>query len=76
MQTVLIILMLLAAADLFTSVLLLSVVWIEHRRVIREAAQAGEMIPSAHRQIGCVLAMCLIGVVVLCLCAWLLLLQT
>jgi len=73
MQTVLIILMLLAAADLLTSVLLLSVVWIEHRRVVHEAALAGEVVPSANRQIGCVLAFCLAGVVVLSVCAWLLL---
>lgn len=72
MQTVLVILMLLAAADLFTSVLLLSVVWIEHRRVRREAAAAGEVVPSANRQIGCLVGFCFLGVVVLTLSAWLL----
>ena len=73
MQTALVILILLAAADLFTSVLLLSLVWVEHRRVRREAAVAGEVIASANQQIGCLVGFCFLGVFVLILSAWLLL---
>jgi hypothetical protein len=72
MEIVLFVLIALAAADLFTSVLLLSIVWIEHRRMRREAAATGETIPSANRQIGCLLGFCFAGVVVLYFCAWLL----
>ena len=73
METVLFVLMALAAADLFTSVLLLSVVWVEYRRVRREAVAAGEPVPGGGRQLGCLLAMCFGGVVVLVISAWLLL---
>jgi hypothetical protein len=72
METVLFVLIALAAADLFTSVLLLAVVWIEYRRVRREAAASGEKLPSATGQFGCLIGCAFTGVVVLCLAALLL----
>jgi hypothetical protein len=73
METALVILMALAAADLFTTVILLVVVAIEYRRVRREAQAAGQPIPSAAGQLGCLFALALLGLVVLYGTAWLLL---
>ncbi len=73
MRTLLVILLLLAAADLFTSVLLLAVVWVEYQRVRREALRRGEPAPSAAGQIGCLMLFCFSGVVLLTVTAWLLL---
>jgi len=72
MQTALFILMAMAAADLFTTVILLTVVAIEYRRLRREARAAGEAMPSAAGQLGCLFAFALLGLVVLYGTAWLL----
>ncbi len=72
MKIALFVLLAIAAADLFTSVLLLSIVWIEYRRVRREAVAAGEALPPASRELGCLLGCSFLGVVVLIICAWLL----
>ena len=72
METALFILMALAAADLITTVILLSVVAIEYRRLRREATAAGEPLPSAAGQLGCLFALALGGLLVLYGTAWLL----
>lgn len=58
MQTALLVLIVCAAADLVACILLFAFVWVEHRRVRSEAAAAGETVPSAARQLGCLLAGC------------------
>jgi hypothetical protein len=72
MDIALVVLMTLAAADLLGGMVLRAVVWLEHRRVRREAAAAGEVVPPAHRQLGCLFAACLLGAVGLYLSVWLL----
>jgi hypothetical protein len=73
MQSALLILLVCAAADLIACGLLLAVVWVEHRRVRREAATLGESVPSAVGQFGCLFAFGLIGLVVIYGAVWLLL---
>jgi len=73
MRTALVILLLCAALDLLSCAGLLAVAWVEHRRVRREAAAAGEQLPSAAGQFGCLIALGLAGFVILYGAAWLLL---
>jgi hypothetical protein len=73
MQSALLILLVCAAADLIACGLLLVVVWVEHRRVRREAATLGESVPSAAKQFDCLFAFGLIGLVVIYGAVWLLL---
>jgi hypothetical protein len=75
METALFILMALAAADLFTTLILLVVVAFEYRRLRREARAAGQPIPSAAGQLGCLFAFALLGLVVLYGTAWLLFIE-
>jgi uncharacterized membrane protein len=73
MQSLLFILLGCAAADLIGSLLLIVLVWFEHRRVRKEAAAAGESVPSAAAQLGCLSFFALAGVAVIYGTAWLLL---
>jgi hypothetical protein len=73
MQTALSIMLACAAFDLVACGLLLAVVWVEHRRVRREAALVGETVPSAAGQFGCLIAFGLVGLVVIYGVGWLLL---
>ncbi len=73
MQSALLILLLCAATDLIACGLLLIVVWVEHRRVRKEAAIVGESVPSAAGQFGCLIAFGLISLVVIYGAVWLLL---
>jgi len=57
-RAALVILIAFAVADLVAFAVLLAFVWAEHRRVRREAAAAGEPIPSAAGQLGCLAAVC------------------
>ena len=70
MEIALFILMALAAADLFTTVILLAVVSLEYRRLRKEARAAGEPMPSAAGQLGCLFALALLGLAVLYGTAW------
>lgn len=73
MQSALLILLVCAALDLIACGLLLAVVWVEHRRVRKEAAMVGESVPSAAGQFGCLIAFGLIGLAGLYGTGWLLL---
>ena len=73
MRVALVILLAGASLDLLACAGLLAFVWVEHRRVRREAAAAGEHVPSAAGQFGCLIALGLAGFVVLYGAAWLLL---
>jgi hypothetical protein len=73
MQTALLILLVCAAMDLIAFVLLLAVVWVEHRRMRKEAALAGETIPSAAGQFGCLIALGLLGLVLIYGVGWIVL---
>jgi hypothetical protein len=73
MRSALLILLLCAAADLIACGLLVAVVWVEHRRMRKEAAATGEMIPSAAGQLGCLIAFGLLGLVAIYGAVWLLL---
>ena len=75
MQTTLLILLLCAAVDIIACGLLLAVVWVAHRRLIKEAATTGEQLPSVAGQFGCLIAFGLIGLVVIYGAVWLLLQQ-
>jgi uncharacterized membrane protein len=72
-RVALVILLVCAAADLVACVVLLAFVWVEHRRMRREAAAAGEPIPSAAGQLGCLFAFAMLGLVGVYGIAWLLL---
>ncbi len=61
------------AFDLLACAALLAVAWAEHRRVRREAAVTGEVVPSAAGQFGCLAALGLAGFALLYGAAWLLL---
>jgi hypothetical protein len=73
MRTALLVLLVCAAVDLVACAVLLAVVWAEHRRVRREAAATGEVVPSAAGQFGCLIAAGLVGLAVVYGGAWLLL---
>jgi uncharacterized membrane protein len=73
MKTALLILLICAALDLIACGMLLAVVWVEHRRVRREAATVGEMLPSAAGQFGCLIAFGLLGLAVIYGVGWFLL---
>ena len=73
MRTALVILLVCAALDLILCALLLAVVWVEHRRQQKRAAEAGEPVKSAAGQFGCLIAFGIGGFVVLYGAAWLLL---
>jgi uncharacterized membrane protein len=73
MQTALLVLLVCAAIDLIACGLLLAVVWVEHRRVRREAALAGEGVPSASGDFGCLIVMGLLGLVTIYGVGWFLL---
>ena len=72
MEIALFILMALAAADLFTTVILLTVVAFEYRRLRKEARAAGQPMPSAAGQFGCLFAFAAAGLIGLYGTAWLL----
>jgi uncharacterized membrane protein len=72
-RVALVILLVCAAADLVACAVLLALVWAEHRRMRREAAAAGEPIPSAARQLGCLFALAVVGLVGVYGIAWMLL---
>jgi hypothetical protein len=72
MEIALMILMALAAADLFTTIILLAVVSLEYRRLRKAARAAGEPMPSAAGQLGCLFAFAVLGLVVIYVTAWLL----
>jgi hypothetical protein len=65
------ILLVCAAADLVACVVLFAFVWVEHRRVRKEAAESGKPIPSAAGQLGCLFAFALLGLAGLYGAAWL-----
>ncbi|MCE9566160.1 MAG: hypothetical protein K8U57_29410 [Planctomycetes bacterium] len=73
MRAALLVLLVCAAADLVVCAVLLAFVWVEHRRVRREAAAAGEVVPAASGQFGCLIAFGVVGFVLLYGAAWLLL---
>ncbi len=73
MEIALLIVLVCAAADLIVCAALLALVWVVHRRVRRDAAAAGETIPSAGGQIGCLLVAALLGLAMLFATAWFLL---
>ena len=73
MRVALFILIVCVAVDLVACAVLLAFVWVEHRRVRRESALAGEVVPSAAGQFGCLIAFGLFGFVLLYCAAWLLL---
>lgn len=73
MRTALIVLMVCAAADLIACLALVAFVWLDYRRVRREAAAAGTPLPSAAGPLGCLAASALIGLTVLYATVWLLL---
>jgi hypothetical protein len=73
MKTALVIVILCAAFDLAAGLVLLGVVWLEHRRVRRESEANGEPAPSAARQLGCLAALATLGLIALYGTAWLLL---
>jgi hypothetical protein len=73
MRTALVVLLVCAATDLILCGALLALVWAEHRRQRRRAAEAGAPLPSAAGQFGCLVALGVVGFVVLYGTAWLLL---
>jgi hypothetical protein len=73
MQTALVVLLVCAAIDLVLCSIVLAVVWFAHNRQRKLAAQAGDPIPSAAGQFGCLIALGVIGFVALYWTAWLLL---
>ncbi|VTT99126.1 unnamed protein product [Gemmataceae bacterium] len=73
MRVALLVLVACGVVDLLACATLLAVVWVEHRRVRREAALAGEVVPSAAGQFGCLAAGGLAGFALLSGAAWLLL---
>jgi hypothetical protein len=73
MRTALVVLLVCAATDLILCGALLAFVWAEHRRQRRRAAEAGQPLPSAAGQFGCLIAFGVVGFVVLYGTAWLLL---
>lgn len=73
MQTTLLILLICAAIDLLACGLLLNVVWVVHRRMRKEAALAGESVPSAAGEFGCLIAFVVLGLGVIYGVGWLLL---
>jgi hypothetical protein len=70
-STAVLVLVACAALDLGAAGAVLAVAWITHRRMRREAAANGEVLPSAAGQFGCLAAAGLVGFVVLCGIAWL-----
>jgi hypothetical protein len=72
MRIVLVVILVSIAVDLLASAGLIVLVWLEHRRVRREAAVSGEAISSAGGQLGCLLACLLFGLVIFSVLAWLL----
>jgi hypothetical protein len=71
MQSALLILLICAAIDIVGCGLLLAVVWVEHRRMRKEAATLGETVPSAAGEFGCLFAFGLAGLFFLYGTAWL-----
>lgn len=57
MGVALLVLLVCAAADVTALVVLLGLVWAEHRRIRREAAAAGERVPPAAGTLGCLLSL-------------------
>jgi hypothetical protein len=72
-STAALVLVVCAAIDLCAVGGLLAVVWLLHRRMRREAAAKGEIVPSAAGQFGCLLAFGVIGFALLYGIAYLLL---
>jgi hypothetical protein len=73
MRVALLVLVGCAAVDLLMCGVLLAFVWVEHRRVRREAALAGQPISSAAGPFGCLAVSGLLGLVVLSGAGWFLL---
>lgn len=74
MNEALLVLLVCAAIDTAACLVLVGFVWIEHRRVRREAASSGEHVASAAGGLGCLLAFCLLSLIALYAVAWFLLL--
>jgi hypothetical protein len=73
LRTGLVVLLVCAAIDLAFCSILLALVWVEHRRQRRKAAESGQPISPATGQFGCLAACAVLGFVVLYGAAWLLL---
>ncbi len=73
MRVALFIVIVSGTVDLVACAVVLAFVWVEHRKVRREAATTGEVVPSATGQFGCLIAMGLVGFVLLYGATWLLL---
>ncbi len=73
MRVVLVMLLVFALTDLLLGVGLLVFVWVEHRRIRRDAAIAGEVLPTATGQLGCLLLLIVVGFGVVYGSIWLLL---
>ena len=65
MSAAVLVLIVCAALDLIALGSVLAVVWVLHRRMRREAAARGEVIPSATGQFGCLAVVGLVGFVLL-----------
>ena len=65
MRTALIVLVVLAAADVLMLALLLATVWYAHRAVRREAAAKGEVVSSSARDFRCLAGLLVGGLFVL-----------
>jgi hypothetical protein len=72
-RTALVILLGCAVADLVLCTVVLAIVWVAHQRQRKRAAAAGETIPSAAGQFGCLIAFAVAGFVILYGSAWYLL---
>jgi uncharacterized membrane protein len=70
MRTTLLVLLLCATVDAIACGLLLVIVWLTHRRLRKEAAAAGETLPSAAGQFGCLLMGGLAGLAAIYGAAW------
>ncbi|MBA4065229.1 MAG: hypothetical protein C0501_16260 [Isosphaera sp.] len=66
----LVVLLACAAADVFACLVLFVLVWVEHRRVRREAAAAGEVVRSAAGPLGCLAAAAAAGLAAVYGLAW------
>lgn len=72
MGLTLMVLLVCSAIDLLACAVLFAFVWVEHRRVRREAAANGETVPSAAGQFGCLIAFGALGFSLLIGALWLL----
>jgi len=73
MRVALILVIVCGVFDLVACGVVLALVWIEHRKVRRDAATTGEVLPAATGQFGCLIAVGLLGFMLLYGAAWFLL---